>query len=55
MEGKSEEQLGGSFIVRFCQQTTVYAYPVPERRWDIGNLESYERVKKEYRGTFVLM
>ena len=36
----------GSFIAWLCGQTKVYAWEMPGRRYDIGNLESYEEVKK---------
>ena len=36
----------GSFIAWLCGQTTVHAWEMPGPRYDIGNLESYERVKK---------
>ena len=40
----------GSYIAWLCTQTTVHAMEMPGSRYDIGNLESYERVKAEYRG-----
>ena len=40
----------GSFIAWLCKQTTVHAYEMPGRRFDIGNLESYELVRTTYRG-----
>ncbi|MBO5051096.1 MAG: nucleotidyltransferase family protein [Clostridia bacterium] len=40
----------GSYIAWLCSQVPVYAMEMPGRRYDIGNLESYERVKKEYNG-----
>lgn len=40
----------GSYIAWLCKQTKVYAMEMPGRRYDIGNLESYETVKKEYSG-----
>ncbi len=40
----------GSFIAWLSAQTVVHAYEMPGRRYDIGNLESYEAVQKEYRG-----
>ena len=40
----------GSFIAWLCKQSTVHAMEMPGSRYDIGNLESYEAVKKEYRG-----
>ena len=38
----------GSFIAWLCGQTKVYAWEMPGRRYDIGNLESYEDVKKTF-------
>ena len=40
----------GSYIAWLCKQTTVYAMEMPGKRYDIGNLESYESVQKEYKG-----
>lgn len=40
----------GSYIAWLCAQTTVYAMEMPGSRYDIGNLESYEKVQREYRG-----
>lgn len=40
----------GSFIAWLCKQVEAYAMEMPGRRYDIGNLESYEQVKKEYKG-----
>ena len=40
----------GSYIAWLCKQTEVYAMEMPGKRYDIGNLESYERVQKEYGG-----
>lgn len=40
----------GSFIAWLCRQTTVHAMEMPGSRYDIGNLESYEKVKAEYQG-----
>lgn len=39
----------GSYIAWLCTQTPVYAMEMPGRRYDIGNLESYEKVQAEYR------
>ena len=36
----------GSFIAWLCGQTSVYAWEMPGKRYDIGNLASYEEVKK---------
>lgn len=40
----------GSYIAWLCKQTKVFAMEMPGSRYDIGNLESYEQVKKEYKG-----
>ena len=40
----------GSYIAWLCTQTPVHAMEMPGSRYDIGNLESYERVKSEYHG-----
>ena len=40
----------GSFIAWLCQKSKVYAMQMPGERYDIGNLENYEKIKKEYQG-----
>ena len=40
----------GSFIAYLCQRSPVFAMEMPGRRFDVGNLESYERIGKEYKG-----
>ena len=40
----------GSYIAWLCTQTSVHAMEMPGRRYDIGNLQSYEQVQKDYRG-----
>lgn len=40
----------GSFIAWLCKESVVHAMEMPGKRYDIGNLESYEQVKKEYMG-----
>ena len=40
----------GSFIAWLATQTPVYAWEMPGKRYDIGNLASYEEVKRNYRG-----
>jgi glucose-1-phosphate thymidylyltransferase len=40
----------GSYIAWLCTQTAVHAMEMPGKRYDIGNLQSYEQVQKEYRG-----
>ena len=43
----------GSYIAWLCAQTTVYAMEMPGKRFDVGNLESYNKIKEEYRGITV--
>ena len=38
----------GSYIAWLCTQTAVHAMEMPGKRYDIGNLESYESVKREF-------
>ena len=40
----------GSYAAWLCGQTPVFAMEMPGRRYDIGNLESYEKVQEEYQG-----
>ena len=40
----------GSYIAWLCTQTLVHAMEMPGSRYDIGNLESYEKVKAQYKG-----
>lgn len=40
----------GSYIAWLCTKTAVHAMEMPGKRYDIGNLESYEAVKREYKG-----
>ncbi len=40
----------GSFISWLCEKSPVFAMLMPGKRFDIGNLESYEKVKAEYKG-----
>ena len=40
----------GSYVAWLCNETIVHAMEMPGKRYDIGNLESYERVQKEYKG-----
>ena len=43
----------GSYVAWLCKKTKVNAMEMPGNRFDIGNLESYEKVKKEYKGITV--
>lgn len=40
----------GSYIAWLCTQSPVHAMEMPGSRYDIGNLESYELVKQQYKG-----
>lgn len=40
----------GSFAAWLSQKTDVHAWVMPGKRYDIGNLESYESVQKTYKG-----
>lgn len=40
----------GSYIAWLCGVTTVHAMEMPGKRYDIGNLQSYEAVKASYQG-----
>ena len=42
----------GSYIAWLCSQVSVYAMEMLGKRYDIGNLESYEQVQKNYNGIF---
>ena len=40
----------GSYVAWLCQKSVIHAMEMPGSRYDIGNLESYETVQKEYKG-----
>lgn len=40
----------GSYMAWLSEQVTVHAMQMPGRRFDIGDVASYEKVKREYRG-----
>lgn len=40
----------GSYIAWLCSQVPVHAMEMPGKRYDIGNLQSYEEVQRTYRG-----
>ncbi len=40
----------GSFIAWLCEKSPVFAMKMPGKRYDVGNLESYTKIKKEYKG-----
>ena len=43
----------GSYIAWLCTQTVVHAMEMPGKRFDVGNLESYNKIKEEYKGITV--
>lgn len=43
----------GSYIAWLCAQTPVHAMEMPGKRFDVGNLESYNRIKEEYKGIMI--
>ena len=43
----------GSYIAWLSTQTPVFAMEMPGSRFDVGNLESYNRIKEAYRGISV--
>ena len=40
----------GSLVSWMCKKSKVFAFEMPGSRYDIGNLESYKKVQKEYKG-----
>ena len=40
----------GSFVCYLCEKIPVYAWEMPGERFDIGGFDSYEEVKKTYKG-----
>ena len=40
----------GSYIAWLCKQSAVHAMQMPGKRYDIGDLASYEKVRSEYTG-----
>lgn len=40
----------GSLVSWMCKKTNVHAFEMPGMRYDIGNMESYENVKRTYKG-----
>lgn len=50
IEGGCGVDAPGSYISWLCERSAVHAMEMPGKRYDIGNLESYEKVKAEYKG-----
>ena len=40
----------GSLVAWMCRRTRMHSMEMPGSRYDIGNLESYEKVRREYKG-----
>ena len=40
----------GGFIEWFCKKNVVHAYEMPGKRFDIGNLESLDWIRKNFQG-----
>ena len=40
----------GSLVAWMCQRSPIHSMVMPGKRYDIGNLESYEAVKRDYHG-----
>ena len=40
----------GSYVARLCKLSPIHAMEMPGSRYDIGNLESYTKIKEEYQG-----
>lgn len=40
----------GSFIEWLCKRSVVHAMEMPGKRFDVGNIEGYEKIKAEYKG-----
>ena len=40
----------GSLVAWMCQRSPMHSMAMPGSRYDIGNLESYEKVQRTYRG-----
>lgn len=47
-DGCSADAPGG-FIQWLAEKSVLHAMPMPGKRYDIGNLESYEQVKRDYK------
>ncbi len=40
----------GSLAAWMCRHTPMYSMEMPGRRWDIGDIQSYEEARRSYRG-----
>ena len=39
----------GDFIAWLCKNSNIFAYEMPGKRYDIGNLESYRMIQETYK------
>ena len=53
IQGECDTDAPGDFIAWLCKQCKVYAYEMPGKRFDIGNLESYKQAQEEYKGIVI--
>ena len=40
----------GSLVAWMCKHSVMHSMEMPGKRYDIGNLESYQKVQETYRG-----
>ena len=40
----------GSFVSWLCKKDSIHAFLMPGNRYDIGNLESYNNIRENYKG-----
>lgn len=38
----------GNFIAWICKKSNIYAYKMPGKRYDIGSIEGYEKIKSSF-------
>lgn len=53
LEDGCSKDAPGSFIAWLYEKSKVYAMEMPGKRYDIGTLESFEQVNKEYNGIII--
>lgn len=40
----------GSFVSWLCEKSDIYSMEMPGKRYDVGDIKSYENIKKTYKG-----
>ena len=40
----------GSFVSYLAERRPVHAFLMPGKRFDVGSIEGYEKIRKEYKG-----